>query len=113
MQTLQKIQETPRLSKSEICRCMNGKPYGYCSLRQCYANPRKRAKMLMLGLSLQRPVCRCSKANVWRITKKLENQGFLIVQKEKKQDHDNNRGWDWMQVSYTTGVIWFGRDDLA
>jgi len=97
------IQETPRLAKSQICRCINGKPQNYCSLKTCYANSRKRGKF-----RLSPPTCRHSKANIWRIIGKLEAEGYIITRLEKKTDHDQNRGWDWMKVSYSTLEVCFG-----
>ena len=44
----------------------------------------------------------------------LESKILFTIQEtprlEKKTDHNQNRGWDWMKVSYSTLDVCFGGD---
>ena len=103
------IQERPRMSKCELCRALNGREPYYCGDKKCFANPRKRSGR---GSWKSRKIliheCRFSLSTVRGAMRSLERRGLIIIRREKKEDGRNNRGWDWMKVSYSTGLIIFG-----
>jgi hypothetical protein len=90
------VSKNPKISKIQLCRCLNGKFKYYCNRMQCFANPRKRK-----SFTIFKPDCKISRNRVFYALKKLQEKKLVVIKRMKKPDGKNNRGWDWFQCCFS------------
>ncbi len=110
------VQACPGINLSLLCRALNGQPStGWCGLCSQYANPRKRERaekwseqVTLLGMDapyqLHDP-CPLGFDNVRKSVYALAERGLLRLEREKRQDTRQPRGWDWMTCAYYQSQI--------
>jgi len=103
MRVLDVVQRSP-MSITAICREINGRYKYFCGHYNCFANARKKKTMITFPCP-----CDVRRSSVLRAIHELERENLIVINREKRTDGKNNRGWDWMKIVYPTLKVAIGR----